>query len=81
MVIGFILHLGAAVYVKAHHVPSTPLLDSQSRLTQRAEFSRAPSVQVLVVHEVHRADSVREEIQDTDGDEAAVEAVALVVGA
>lgn len=81
MVIGFILHLGAAMDVKAHHVIPTPLLDRECRLAQRAELSRAPRMEVLVVDEVHRADGVGEEIQDADSDEAAVEAIALVVRA
>lgn len=79
--VGLVLHLGAGVDVVAHVVEFITPLGGEGCLAQGAQLAEAPALVVCMVEEVDCADGVREEVEDGHCNEAAVEAVALVVGA
>ena len=67
--------------VVAHVVIRVAGFGRESDFAQRAEFPETPALVLGGVDEVDAGDGVREQVEDGEGDEGAVEAVGLVVGA
>ena len=65
--------------VVTHVVVFVTAFQRKRSLSQRTQLAQTPFLEILMVEEVHTANSVWKKIQNSHGDEASVEAIAVVI--